>query len=87
MHGAHAVLVLTEWEEFTRLDFKRVPSTNYGYTYYGHTHYGLYLLWLYLLWLYLLWVGASTPRCRSLPSYSTGATSSTTRYCAEYVRA
>jgi len=24
MHGAHAVLVLTEWEEFTRLDFTRV---------------------------------------------------------------
>ena len=24
MHGAHAVLVLTEWEEFTRLDYQRV---------------------------------------------------------------
>ena len=24
MEGAHAVLVLTEWEEFTRLDFKCV---------------------------------------------------------------
>lgn len=27
MHGAHAVLVLTEWEEFTRLDFKRVYAS------------------------------------------------------------
>jgi len=24
MHGAHAVVVLTEWDEFSRLDFARV---------------------------------------------------------------